>query len=98
MKKERHFANGWRTREELPHRIGFCKTVRWYRRKLLWGEADWPSSQMEACPAFKAETAPKRAKLLKDLGGLAVNYAPRGLIKNIPATSGNPGIKGPAQG
>ena len=46
-----------------------CKTVHWFRRKLVWGEADWPSSRMEACLAFKVETAPQRAKLLEDLGG-----------------------------
>ena len=35
----------------------------------MWGEADWPSTRMEACLAFKAESAPQRAKLLEDLGG-----------------------------
>ena len=46
-----------------------CRKIHHYRRKLSWGETDWPSSRFDSCPAFMAATPPQRAKMIDDQGG-----------------------------
>ena len=73
-----------------------CKLVHWFKRKVPWGETDWPSNRMESCPAFKAKTAPQRAKLLEDLGGciLCTSWAhPRNLCNFKEPKNPGPGAR-----
>ena len=46
-----------------------CRKIHYYRRKLSWGEIDWPSNRFDSCTAFTAATPPHRSKILDDHGG-----------------------------
>ena len=57
--------------QETKNKIGSCPscsgTIHMYKKKFSFGEADWPSRRLAACPAFQSRSPKERGELVETL-------------------------------
>ena len=57
--------------QEAKAKIGTCPScsgeIHMYKRKFSFGEADWPSRRLAACPEFQSKSAKDRGQLVEAL-------------------------------
>ena len=57
--------------QEAKTKVGSCPScsgeIHMYKRKFSFGEADWPSRRLAACPGFQSKSARERGELVEAL-------------------------------
>ena len=57
--------------QEAKGKVGSCPScsgdIHMYKRKFSFGEADWPSRRLAACPEFQSKSARERGELVEAL-------------------------------
>ena len=57
--------------KEAKTKVGSCPScsgsIHTYKKKFSFGEADWPSRRVSACPAFQSKSPKERGELIEAL-------------------------------